>query len=159
MKEDCGITTYRLMTTLPWLGISWMQTAALALHPKGNWKKPKMKLSTTCENLGGWMRTLPLGTTKESCGVATTGLWQSLPLCSHTLNANCCSSQFIWQETVTLVHSNGSDKLLKWSCTQADLTSWYDALGQAKHKGKLQDSILLHGENEETCTWTINFLK
>ena len=69
MKEDCGITTYRLVTTLT----SWMQTAALTLCPKGNWKEPKMKLSTTCENLGGRMRTLPLGTT---CGVATTALWQ-----------------------------------------------------------------------------------
>ena len=42
-------------------------------YPSSEKKLKRMedeKLSTTCENLGGRMRTLPLKTTKESHGVA-----------------------------------------------------------------------------------------
>ena len=41
---------------------------------------------------------------------------------------------------------DGSDKLLKWSCAWVNLTSLYNDLG--RNKGKPQDSVQLHGEEQ-----------
>ena len=47
-------------------------------------------VSSSC-NRRIYSSTIALGTTEESMGLPPTALWQSLPLCGHTLNAGCCS--------------------------------------------------------------------
>ena len=68
---------------------------------------------------------------------------------SHFVNA--CFSWIItmkWSYVLLQKPDDESDKLLKWSGAPADLTLLYDGL--ERNKGKLQDSIWLHGENKET---------